>query len=66
LPFLGNMGADGEKNMLEKIKSLKNTEIIIVKEEKDVFLQESKLIRKYIIVNFNCIGEIGNFKIYVL
>jgi len=66
LPFLGNMGADGENNMLEKIKSLKNNEIMIVKDEKEVFWQESKLVRKYIIDNFNCIGEIENFKIYVL
>jgi hypothetical protein len=66
LPFFGNMGANGEKNMLKKITGLKNTELLIVKEEKNVSWQESKLIRKYIIDNFNCIGEIEIFRIYAL
>lgn len=52
LPFLGNMGANGEANMLEKLKGLVNTEILIVKDEKNLFSQESKLIRKYIMENY--------------
>jgi 4-amino-4-deoxy-L-arabinose transferase-like glycosyltransferase len=52
LPFLGNMGANGETRMLEKLNGLKNTEILIVKDEEDVFRQESKLIRKYIMQHY--------------
>lgn len=64
LPLLGNFGKDGEDGMLKQIQELKNTNILIEKNEDDIFWQESKKIRKWIQENLNCIGEIENFLIY--
>lgn len=55
LPFLGNMGKNGEAEMKKKIDSLKNTEILIIKDEDKLFWQESKTIRKHIIENYKFI-----------
>ncbi|MDF2865796.1 MAG: hypothetical protein K0R72_614 [Clostridia bacterium] len=52
LPFLGNMGKNGEEEMIKKLDSLKNTEILIVRDEDKLFWQESRIIRKHIIENY--------------
>lgn len=64
LPLRGNMGLNGEENMLKKIKSLRNVELLIAKDNNNVFWQESKTIRKYILTNCRYVGEIGDFLIY--
>ncbi|MCI8655431.1 MAG: hypothetical protein HFJ48_06170 [Clostridia bacterium] len=64
LPFKGNLGKDGEKGLIEKIKNMENTEILIVKDEKDIMWQESKLVREYIKENMQNIGEIEEFEIW--
>lgn len=64
LPFLGNLGKDGEEGLIQEIKQLKNTKILIKTNEKDVFWQESKKVRKYIKDNYEKEGTIEEFDIY--
>lgn len=64
LPFKGNLGKEGEKGLINDIENLKNTEILIIKDERDMIWQESQEVRKYIINNLNYEGEINNFLIY--
>ena len=64
LPFKGNLGKDGEKGLLNKVKELENTEILIEKNEDDLIYQESLVTRKYIKENFEKIGEVEEFEIY--
>lgn len=64
IPFFGNFGKDGEDGMLKQIQELKNTNILIEKDENQMIWQESKKIRKWIQENLNCVGEIENFLIY--
>lgn len=66
LPFKGNLGKDGEEGVIRLLENMTNEEIeiLIEKDEENVFWQESKLVRKYIIENMNKIGEIEEFEIY--
>lgn len=66
LPFIGNMGYNGENSMLNNIKKLKNCEVLIIKkEEKEKsFTQQSEIIWNYITNNYKKIGEIEKFNIY--
>lgn len=63
LPFYGNLGREGEDGLIEKIKKLKDTNLLISKEEDEKY-QESKKVRTYIINNYELIGEIDEFLIY--
>lgn len=64
LPFLGNWGYKGEERVLNKIKNLKNT-FILIKDE-DLIEQESTKIKDYIRNNYNKTGEIAGFEIYYI
>lgn len=64
LPFLGNLGKDGENGLIEEIKQLRNTKILIKTNEEDVFWQESKKTREYIKNNYIKEGTIEDFDIY--
>ena len=64
LPFLGNLGKDGEDGLISKINELKNSEFLIINNPNDLFWQESKKIYNYIIDNLTKKGEIENFYIY--
>ena len=64
LLFMGNFGKDGENGMLKQISELKNTNILIEKDENNLCWQESKKIKKYIQENFKCVGQINSFYIY--
>lgn len=64
LVFNGNLGYNGENKLIEKIKSLKDTEFLIFTNEDDCFWQESPKIRNYIIENLNKTGEILDYSIY--
>lgn len=63
LPFVGNMGKDGEDGMIRKIENLKEAYILITKEPDNLY-QESKKVRSYIENNLKKIGEIGEFFIF--
>lgn len=64
LPFKGNLGKDGEEGLIETVKKLDNTEILIEKNEENLIYQESLKTRNYIKENFEKIGEIEEFEIY--
>lgn len=64
LPLLGNIGKDGEDGLIKQISELKNTDILIAKDESDVMYQESKKAREYIQNNYKKVGEIEQFLIY--
>lgn len=63
LPFYGNLGKEGEDGLIEEIKELKNTNLLISKEEDKIY-QESKKVREYVLNNYERIGEIEDFFIY--
>ena len=60
----GNLGRDGAEGAIEDIKQMKNTEILIVKDDEKVGWQEPKEVRKYIKENLKKMGEILGFSIY--
>ena len=64
LPFLGNMGSEGEEGLIKKLAELQNTYILIVKDEKNMIWQESMKARQYIMDNYTLKGEINEFLIY--
>ena len=64
LPLLGNWGYKGEERVLNKIKKLENTFILI--NDEDLVGQESKKIKDYIRNNYNKTGEIADFEIYYI
>ena len=68
MPLCGNMGLNGEKNMLESVKKLKDTIVLLPDKEKSIFenFQYVNRVRDYIQENYNKIGEIENFNIYII
>ena len=64
LPFYGNMGKNGEDGMIKEIQELKNTKILILTEDDNVY-QESKKVTKFIKENLEKVGEINRFSIYM-
>lgn len=64
LPFNGNLGKTGEEGLIEKLDLLKNTFVLIIKNEENMFWQESKKAREYIQKDWEKIGEIEIFDIY--
>lgn len=66
LPNLGNLGKSGENGLIEEIKQMKNTKMLIQTNEEDMFWQESKKVRKYIQENYIKEGTIGDFDIYYI
>ena len=64
LAFLGNLGKGGENNLINELKKLDNTIILIQTDEEKISWQESKKARNYIINNFIKLGEIQEYSIY--
>ena len=66
LPLRGNLGKDGEKGLIEKIKNLNNTQILLLhetEEEKELY-QFAYDVSDYIRQNYQYIGQIDKFDIY--
>ena len=63
LPFYGNLGKDGVDGLIEEIKQLKNTKLLILNDDTYLY-QESDKIRNFIKDNYKKIGEIEEFYIY--
>lgn len=63
LPFYGNMGEDGEDGMISQIQKLRNTKILILTEDDELY-QESKKVTGFIKENYEKEGEICRFSIY--
>ena len=66
LAFLGNYGKGGEETLINKIKELDNSVILIETDIENMFWQESKNARNYIINNYKKVGEIQEFSIYYI
>lgn len=61
-PVQGNCGIDGEEKIINAINSLSNTKFIITKY---IYFQEHINVHKYIMDNYNKIGEImGDYEVY--
>lgn len=62
----GNLGKDGELGLIEKIKKLKNTQILLLDEteERKELYQFAYEAREYIENNMRYLGKIRNFNIY--
>lgn len=65
LAFVGNLGKDGENGIIAEIQNLKNT-LILIQTSEEIFWQESKNAREYIINNYDKIGEIQEYSIYYI
>ena len=66
LALRGNLGKDGEEGLIEKIKNLNNTQILLLhetEEEKELY-QFAYDAREYITQNYTYIGQIDKFDIY--
>ena len=66
LPLRGNLGRDGEKGLIEKIKKLKNTQILLLHEtdeEKEIY-QFTYDVAIYIQQNYKYLGQVNKFDIY--
>ena len=66
LPLRGNLGKDGEMGLIEKIKKLKDTQILLLhetEEEKEMY-QFAYDVADYIKQNYAYIGQIDKFDIY--
>ncbi len=61
LPFLGNMGKNGEEEMIKKITNMVGYKILI---KEPILWQESEKIINFIKENYEKIGEINDFQIY--
>ena len=66
LPLRGNLGKGGEKGLIEKIKNLNNTQILLLHEtdeEKEIY-QFAYDASDYVRKNYSYIGQIDKFEIY--
>lgn len=62
----GNLGKDGENGLIERIKELQNTQILLYKsdEEESEIYQFANTAIQYIKENMEYVGKIENFDIY--
>lgn len=66
LPLRGNLGSKGEKGLIEQIKELSNTQILILHEtdeEKEIY-QFVYDVADYIKQNYAYVGQVNKFDIY--
>lgn len=64
LLFNGNLGYKGKEKIINDVDTLKNTEFLVVTNEEEIFVQEPKEIRTYIMENLELRGTIHNYSIY--
>lgn len=62
LPFYGNLGENGINSLIEEIRKMENTNILISKE--GLKYQEVEEIIEFVKNNYSIIGEINNYYIY--
>lgn len=63
LPFNGNLGEKGEDGLIEKIKQLSNTKVLILTEEDSIYQESSKVVN-YIKDNYEKECEVNIFSVY--
>lgn len=66
MAFLGNLGVGGEKELINRIKDLNKTLILIETDSDQMFYQESKKVRQYIINNYKKVGEIEEYSVFYI
>ena len=64
IPFLGNLGKDGEYGLINEVKKYNNTYFLIHTKKK--YWQESDKLREYIKNNYQIVGNINDFDIYYI
>lgn len=64
LPLLGNLGIKGEEGLIDEIKQLENTQILLYNGKGDISDQESEKAINYIKSNWEKIDSIGEFEVY--
>ena len=66
LVLRGNLGIEGEEGLIEKIKGLNNTQVLLLhetEEEKEIY-QFASNAANYIKENFTYVGQVNKFDIY--
>lgn len=66
LAFLGNLGYGGEEKLIQKIKELNNTLILVKTDEEKFFGQEARKASKYIINNYEKVDEIEEYSVFYI
>lgn len=66
MAFLGNLGKEGETQLINKIKELRENLILIETDFEKTFYQESKQVKEYIINNYRKVGEIEEYSIFYI
>ena len=64
LPFYGNMGVEGEDGLIEKIRNMHNTKILVITNIEEKHGQESEKIINYVKENYEYEGNICRFSIF--
>lgn len=64
LPFIGNLGEDGEKALINKITEYQGYYLLIHSYKN--YWQESDIFRNYIKNNYKLTGIINDFEIYYI
>lgn len=64
LPFHGNMGLKGEEGVIEEIKKMKGTKVLVITDIEEKHGQESEEILKFVKENLKYEGDICRFSIY--
>jgi hypothetical protein len=64
VPYKGNFGAEGEKELINRISIYKETYILIHTEKK--YWQESDKFRKFVEDEYEKVGNINDFSIYYI
>lgn len=64
LPFYGNMGIEGEDGLIEEIKNMKNTKILVITNIEGKHGQESEKVINFVKENFEYEGNICRFSTY--
>lgn len=64
LPLIGNLGKDGEKGLIEEIKNLEDTQILLYRGKGDISDQEAEKAISYIRNNWIKVNSIYEFDIY--
>ena len=65
LPFAGNLGSDGYQGLIEQIKELKNTKVLVLA-LKDAVYQEVDKVTDFIRNNYQHIGDVSDFAVYYI
>ena len=63
---IGNYGINGDDNLIEKIKDMNNTVMLVYNKERSKYecYQITVKIKEYIESNYKCVGRVENYDVY--